>query len=68
MEPGEIKYLCSECRDALGKRDVGFHAVNEVGRKFCSLCGSNRNDLNVVGAKQYEEMMQEQEKEKVQVR
>lgn len=45
-----IKYLCSECSKQLELS--GVKAVNAVGRKSCSVCGSNDDDLCVVSASQ----------------
>jgi len=53
----EIRYMCSECRQLAGKPLAGFRTVNEVGRKSCDNCGSNRDDLNVVGVEVYDSLM-----------
>ena len=55
----EIRYLCSDCRIFLCHPAIGFHAVNEVGRKFCDRCGGNRDNLNVVGQEEYERLLSE---------
>jgi hypothetical protein len=53
----EIYYLCYNCRKMAGDSFAGFHAVNEVGRKYCSNCSSNKNDLNVLGSSEYFELL-----------
>lgn len=53
----EIKYLCHDCRRRLGRPEMGWHAVNEVGRKSCDACGSNHDNLNVVAEDQFNEVM-----------
>jgi DNA-directed RNA polymerase subunit RPC12/RpoP len=53
----DIKYLCHDCRKELGSVNVGFHAVNEVGRKSCDRCGSNRDNLNVVNLYTFDKLM-----------
>ncbi len=47
-----IAYLCPQCRKRFDLR--GFSVVNEVGRKHCSACGSNRDNLDCVD---YDEFM-----------
>ena len=46
-----ICYLCFKCRRQL--KIQGFDAVNEVGRKYCERCGSNEDDLHVIGKEEY---------------
>ena len=46
-----IEYVCSSCAEKLDLS--GPCAVNEAGRKFCSRCGSNRNPLFIIDAKEY---------------
>jgi hypothetical protein len=41
-----IGYLCRDCATELSL--TGFDAVNEVGRKYCALCGCNEDCLIVV--------------------
>jgi len=44
-----IAYLCPEC----GRKYqvvLSFPAVNEVGRKACTVCGCNEDCLSVVDA------------------
>lgn len=53
MKMDRIVYLCPECKEILNLS--GFKAVNEVGRKSCEGCGSNENNLIVVGIDKYNE-------------
>lgn len=41
-----IKYICTECSKIIYL--TGFYAVNEVGRKYCDICGDNDDNLMVV--------------------
>lgn len=46
-------YLCSTCREKLSLS--GFHATNEIGRKFCEECGGNWDDLEVIQREEYDD-------------
>ena len=46
----KIVYLCPECSKELGIS--GFRATNEVGRKYCEICGGNKDNLVVISAKE----------------
>ena len=54
MSAQNIEYICQDCRESVKKPNVGFHAVNEVGRKSCGLCGDNSDTLNVITEQQFE--------------
>ncbi len=49
---GRIEYVCYDCGKKL--KLSGFDAVNEIGRKYCSFCGSNDDDLEVIGKEEYD--------------
>jgi len=51
---GDIVYLCHTCCREL-KVEPCFRAVNEVGRKSCIHCGTNRDELSVVSAQDWED-------------
>lgn len=51
MEDGII-YLCQDCLKSLDITGL-FRAINEVGRKSCTECGGNKNNLDVVENKTY---------------
>ena len=53
-----IRYVCYNCSLKLKLR--GFHAINEVGRKYCDRCGSNSDDLQVISEKEYNKAMRRQ--------
>jgi len=50
-----IRYVCYNC--SLKLKLSGFHAINEVGRKYCDRCGSNSDDLQVVSEEKYNKSM-----------
>ena len=50
-----IRYVCYDC--SLKLKLSGFHAINEVGRKYCDRCGSNSDDLQVVSEEKYNKSM-----------
>ena len=49
----DIVYLCHTCCNEF--KIYGFRAVNEVGRKRCVHYGTNRNELSVVSAQDWED-------------
>lgn len=48
-----IEYICYDCRKNHNCIKTGFHAVNEVGRKKCSICGSREDNLNVIDREEF---------------
>ena len=50
-----IRYLCGDCQDELGTR-FRLTAENEVGRKSCDRCGSNRDNLYILGLNEFESL------------
>jgi len=54
-----IIYLCPPCSKIM--HAVGFHATNEVGRKYCERCDSNKNNLVVINKQSYEKLIREAE-------
>ena len=53
----DIRYVCTSCRQITGL--FGGHAVNEVGRKSCDGCGSNKDDLQTVSEAAFDKAVKE---------
>lgn len=52
-----IKYICYDCRR---KVDLcGTPAVNNVGRKYCDICGSNTDTLQVINEVKFKTKLRE---------
>lgn len=56
-----IRLVCYDCRKIL--KVSGFPAVNEVGRKYCDRCGSNYDNLHVIGTDEYNKAIIAQQKD-----